>query len=267
MTRDDVPDSDMPNFPWQGRPDVSAISDASLSALLAGTEFPTGSPPELRPVAEALAALTAAPTGDELAGEAEALAAFRERLGVPSPTRRPRRRPTLLSQLLSARAAAAAAVAALGIGGFATAAFAGALPAPVQQFAHHTIGAPAARSADARMHDSPSPAGPDATGHPAYGLCTAWAHAKAHGTAKQKAVAFRNLATAAGGADNVATFCAAVPHPGASSSHTSHPTGPPTSHPTGPPSSHPTGKPSSHPTPHPTGKPSTHPTPHPTGKP
>ncbi len=107
----------MPNFPWPGRRDVSAISDASLSALLAGAELPTGSPPELRPVAEALAALTAAPTGDELTGEAEVLAVFRERLGVPSPTRRPRRRPTLLSPLLSARAAAAAAVAALGIGG------------------------------------------------------------------------------------------------------------------------------------------------------
>ena len=255
----------MPNFPWPGRRDVSAISDTSLSALLAGAELPTGSPPELRPVAEALAALTAAPTGDELTGEAEALAVFRERLGVPSPTRRPRRRPTLLSPLLSARAAAAAAVAALGIGGFATAAFAGALPAPVQQFAHHTIGAPAAHNAAARTHDSSSPVGPNATGHPAYGLCTALAHAKKNGTAKQKAVAFRNLAAAAGGAGNVAAYCGTVPHPGASHTHPAgkpsthptppHPTGPPSSHPTGPPTSHPTGEPSSHPTPHGTGKP------------
>jgi hypothetical protein len=165
----------------------------------------------------------------------------------------------LLSPLLSARAAAAAAVAALGIGGFATAAFAGALPAPVQQFAHHTIGAPAAHATAARTHDSPSPAGPGATGHPAYGLCTAWAHAKKNGTAKQKAVAFRNLAAAAGGAGNVAAFCAAVPNPGALSSHASHPTGPPTSHPTGPPTSHPTGPPTSHPTPHATGQRSSHP--------
>jgi hypothetical protein len=255
----------MPNFPWPGRRDVSAISDTSLSALLAGAELPTGSPPELRPVAEALAALTAAPIGDELTGEVEALAVFRERLGVPSPTRRPRRRPTLLSPLLSARAAAAAAVAALGIGGFATAAFAGALPAPVQQFAHHTIGAPAAHDAAARTHDSPSPVGPGATGHPAYGLCTAWAHAKNNGTTKQKAVAFRNLAKAAGGAGNVAAYCGTVPHPGASHTHPAgkpsthptppHPTGPPSSHPTGPPTSHPTGKPSSHPTSHGTGKP------------
>jgi hypothetical protein len=256
----------MPNFPWPGRRDVSAISDASLSALLAGAELPAGSPPGLRPVAEALAALTAAPAGDELTGEAEALAVFRDRLGVPSPTRRPRRRPALLAPLLSARAAAAAAVAALGIGGFATAAFAGALPAPAQQFAHHTIGAPAAHASQptsthasqpTSTHPSATdtPAGPDATGPAAFGLCTAWTHAKEHGTTKQKAVAFRNLAQAAGGAGNVADYCAAVPHPGASSSHASHPTGPPTSHPTGPPTSHPTGPPTSHPTPHATGKP------------
>jgi hypothetical protein len=171
----------------------------------------------------------------------------------------------LLSPLLSARAAAAAAVAALGIGGFATAAFAGALPAPVQQFAHHTIGAPAAHDAAARTHDSSTPVGPNATGHPAYGLCTAWAHAKKNGTTKQRAVAFRNLAAAAGGAGNVAAYCGTVPHPGASHTHPAgkpsthptppHPTGPPSSHPTGPPTSHPTGEPSSHPTSHGTGKP------------
>lgn len=267
MTGPGVPENDMPNFPWPGRRDVSAISDASLSALLAGAELPAGSPPGLRPVAEALAALTAAPAGDELTGEAEALAVFRDRLGVPSPTRRPRRRPALLAPLLSARAAAAAAVAALGIGGFATAAFAGALPAPAQQFAHHTIGAPAAHASQptsthasqpTSTHPSATdtPAGPDATGPAAFGLCTAWTHAKEHGTTKQKAVAFRNLAQAAGGAGNVADYCGTVPHPGAShsrstgkpSSHPTppHPTGPPSSHPTGPPSSHPTGPPTPH---------------------
>jgi hypothetical protein len=256
----------MPNFPWLGRRDVSAISDASLSALLAGAEPPAGSPPELRPVAEALAALTAPPASDELSGEAEVLAVFRERLGVPSPTRRPRRRPTLLSPLLSARAAAATTVVALGIGGFATAAFANALPAPLQSFAHTTFGAPdahAAPAAAAGTDNSPSPAGPDATGQAAHGLCTAWVHAKAHGTGKQKAVAFRNLAAAAGGAGKVAAYCATVPHPGASPSTTPDGHGQPTTHPT----PHATGKPTTHPTPHATGKPTTHPTPHATGKP
>ena len=58
--------------------------------------------------------------------------------------------------------------------------------------------------------------GPDATGPAAFGLCTAYAHAKAHGTASQKAVAFRDLAAAAGGAAKIAAYCAAVPHPGSS---------------------------------------------------
>jgi hypothetical protein len=242
----------MPNFPWLGRRDVSAISDASLSALLAGAELPAGSAPELRPIAEALAALTAPPASDELSGEAEVLAVFRERLGVPSPTRRPRRRTTLLSPLLSARAAAAATAVALGIGGFATAAFANALPAPLQSLAHTTFGAPDAHAAPAATADnSPSPVGPDATGHAAYGLCTAWAQAKADGTRKQKAVAFRNLAAAAGGAGKVAAYCATVPHPGASPSKKPHGNGKPTSHPT----PHGNGRPTSHPTPHATGKP------------
>jgi hypothetical protein len=241
----------MPNFPWPGRRDVPEIEDASLAALLAGGELPAGSPPELQPLSDVLAALTAGPASDELAGEAAALAVFRNQAGVPVPAHRSRhRRHPLPASLLSARGVAAAAVAALSIGGFATAAFAGALPAPAQQFAHHTIGAPAPdRPQPAGTHPRPAamPAGPAATGPAAFGLCTAWAHAKAHGTGSQQAVAFCNLAAAAGGAANVAAYCAAVPHPGASSAPTSHPTGPPTSHPTGPPTIHLTGPPTTHP--------------------
>jgi hypothetical protein len=249
----------MPNFPWLSCQDVPEMGDASLAALLAEAEPPAGSAPRLQPVADLLAALTAGPAGDELAGEAAALAAFCNRVGVPVPARRSRhRRHPLPASLLSARAAAAAAVAALGIGGFATAAFAGALPAPAQQFAHHTIGAPSPdRGQPAGTHPSATGTrvGPAATGPAAFGLCTAYAHAKAHGTSNQQAAAFRNLAAAAGGAANVAGYCAGVPHPGASSAPTSHPTGPPATHPTGPPATHPTGPPATHPT----GPPATHP--------
>jgi hypothetical protein len=257
----------MPNLWWLSSQDAPQMGDASLAALLAGTEPAEDLAPGLQPLADALAALTARAARDELAGEAAALAQFHSQVGVPSPVHRshPRRHPVLAS-LVSARAAAAAAVAALSIGGFATAAFAGALPAPAQQFAHHTFGAPAVRRGQptgAHPSAAATPAGPDATGPAAFGLCTAWAHAKAHGTSSQQAVAFRNLAAAAGGASNVATYCTAVPHPGPASSHAGHPTGPPTSHPTGPPTSHPTphatGKPTSHPTPHATGKPTSHP--------
>jgi hypothetical protein len=253
----------MPNLCWRSSQDAPERGDASLAALLAGAEPAEGLAPGLQPVADALAALTAGPARDELAGQAAALAEFASRAGVPVPASRSRRRRhPLPASLLSARAAAAAAVAALSLGGFATAAFAGALPAPAQQFAHHTFGAPAARGGQpTSTHPGPAttPVGPDATGPAASGLCTAWAHAKAHGTPSQQAVAFRNLKAAAGGASNVAAYCAAVTHPGPSPSPTSHPTGPPATHPTGPPATHPTGPPATHPTRHAPGPPTSHP--------
>ena len=261
MTGRGVSDSDMPNFSRRARRDASAIPDASLAALLAGGTPPPDAPAPLQHVADVLAALQAAPASDEAAGKAAALAQFRQRVGVSSqPIRSRRRRPTLLSSLLSAKAAAAAVVAVVGLGGVATAAFAGALPSSAQQFAHDTIGAPSphpSSSAHARSNTnaghSGTPVGPSASGPAAFGLCTAYAHATRHGTGAQKAVAFRNLEKAAGGAANVASFCASVAHPGASATPqsgapTSHPTGEPTSHPTGEPTSHPTGEPSPHPT-------------------
>jgi hypothetical protein len=157
----------------------------------------------------------------------------------------------LLTSLLSAKAAAAVAIAALGIGGVATA-YAGELPSSVQQFAHDSIGAPAAHRSH---HDglpadhAGTPVGPNAAGHARYGLCTAYAHASKRGDAAQKSVAFRNLAKAAGGAAMVAGYCADVPHPGASHFRSSHATGRPTSLRT-----HPKGKPTWRPH-HPTGKP------------
>ena len=164
----------------------------------------------------------------------------------------------MLSSLFSAKVAAAATVAVVGFGGIATAAFAGALPSAAQQFAHDTIGAPsphASRSADANNNanagHSGTPVGPNASGPAAFGLCTAFANATQHGTAAQKAVAFRNLEKVAGGAANVASLCASVAHPGATpqtGAPTSHRTGAPTTLPAGEPTSHPSGPPSPHPT-------------------
>ena len=261
MTGGGVSDSDMPNFSWLARRDASGIRDVDISALLAGDTPPADASAPVQHVADVLAALRAAPASHETTGKAAALGHFRHQVGVSSPLiRSRRRRPTLLSSLLSAKAAAAAAIAVLGFGGVATAAFANALPSAAQQFAHDTIGAPSphATASDhagdkSNADHSGTPVGPNASGPAAFGLCTAYTHAKHHGTAAQKAVAFRNLEKAAGGAANVATFCASVAHPGASPNPqagpaSSHPTGPPSSHPSGPPSSHPSGPPSSHPT-------------------
>jgi hypothetical protein len=194
---------------------------------------------------------------------------FRGAVGMSAePARSRRRRRPLLTSLISAKLAAIAAASAVTLGGAAAAAYAGALPAPVQRLAHDTIGAPAARPSTRPGHPA-TPVGPDPTGHAAYGLCTAYAHLKTHGSADQKAVAFRNLATAAGGAANVTAYCAGVAHPGETPSGrpTSHPTGKPTSHPGHKPTSHPTGKPTSHPGHKPAGKPTSHPTGKPTHTP
>ena len=249
MRRGDVPDAHMPNTPESQRADMPEFPDNALDALLDGDSLTQDAAAGLQPVAALLAALTAAPEGGELAGHARALAQFRRGDGMPAhshPTAR--RRPRLLTSLLSAKAAAAAAAAAVALGGAATAAYAGALPAPAQQFAHNAIGAPSPKpSHSPASQPAATPSGPDATGPAAFGLCTAYTHAKAHGTASQQAVAFRNLAAAAGGSASIAAYCATVPHPG--SSHA--PASAPASHA----SSHPTGKPSSLPTQHPPGKP------------
>jgi hypothetical protein len=268
----DVSDADMPNIPGSPRADVPELPDGALDALLTGDLVTDEACAGLQPAAALLAALNAAPQDGELAGHARALAEFRRRGGMPVHARRSaRRRPRLLTALLTAKAAAAAAVAAAALGGVAAAAYTSTLPGPAQQFAHSVIGAPSPQPSHRPGTPQPShgpgtsqatpartdAAGPDATGPAAFGLCTAYAHAKAHGTASQKAVAFRNLAAAAGGAAKIAAYCAAVPHPGSSQSSQPAP-----AHPAGPPASHPTGKPSSHPTPHPAGPPSSAPATH-----
>jgi hypothetical protein len=154
----------MPNLPWPTHQDEPVTGDPSLAALLQWAEFPAGPAPEMKPLAEVLAALAAGPAGDELAGEAATLAAYRNRASVPHPghrARRWRRRP--LFPLPSVRAAAtmAAAAAVLGFSAFATAAYTQVLPAPVQRLAHDIIGAPPAGSGPAT---GSSPAGPGTAG-------------------------------------------------------------------------------------------------------
>jgi len=251
----------MPIFPWSARGDVPPVGDPAFDALLAGNLLPEDAADGLRPVAEAIAALNGAPATTELAAEASVLAMFRDVVGISAePARSRRRRHPLLTSLLSAKLAAAVTAAAVVGGGAAAAAYAGVLPASMQKLAHDTFGAPSAHPNGQPAHPA-APVGPDATGRAAHGLCTAYAHLKADGSARQKAVAFRNLAAAAGGAANVTAYCAAVDHPRPT------PSGKPTSHPSGEPTSHPSGKPTSHPSGKPTSHPSGKPTSHPSGKP
>jgi hypothetical protein len=134
----------MPNFTGPRGQDAPLISDASLTALLAGVELPPDSAPQLRPLARTLAELAGRPAEDELYGETDTLTAFRDYFGAPGQPHpiRQNRRQLLRSRSLPLRAAAAATI--LGLGGLATAAYAGALPAGLQRIAHDIIGAPAA---------------------------------------------------------------------------------------------------------------------------
>jgi hypothetical protein len=215
----------MPNLPWPVHGDEPVTGYPSLAELLAWAEFTPSSAPEMKPVGEVLAALTAGPADDELAGEAAALAAYRSRGGVPRPaTRARRRRRHPLFPFPSVRAAAtvAAAAAVLSVSAFATAAYTQVLPAPVQQLAHDVIGAPSAGSGPS----VPSPAG---SGAPSPG-----------GTPTGRA------------------------HPSPAPDVTSQ-SNRPTRQGSGQPSTEPMASDSDAPTPTPTkskGKPSTHPTPH-----
>jgi hypothetical protein len=255
-------DGDMPIFPWPARSDVPPVGDAAFDALLAGELLPESAPGGLRPVAEAIAALSGPPLASELAGEASALAVFRGEIARSrEPVRSGRRRHPVLARLLSARIAAAAAVGAVALSGAAAAAYADVLPAPAQHLAHDILGAPRVRPA-AHPATTAAPAAPEL--HAAYGLCTAYAQVRTHGSAGQKAAAFRKLAAAAGGTANVTAYCAAA-HPAATPSGQSagHTGGKPASPPTGKPASHPGGKPTSHPG----GKPTSHPGGKPTSTP
>lgn len=248
-----------------------------VDRLLAGD--PHGSDPSLTAL---LAAATAPATSGELAGEETFVAAFtqasRRTQGVsssPSITSRARRLP-VLTTLLAGKVVAAAAAGGIAIAGTAAAAYTGNLPDALQDVAHQTIGAPAAKAADAAAERPEAPAatptgrpatatpvGPDATGAAAYGLCTAWDK----GGLATKSVAYEALVKAAGEESKIEEFCATVEQPGkasdhATGAHTSRPTGSPTAHPTGAPETHPTA-----PATRPTGAPADVPAPaKPTGK-
>jgi hypothetical protein len=199
----------MPTFPWSTQAEAGAFD-----ALLSGNCRPEEAPAGLRPVAEVLLALQAPPDRREVAGWGEALTVYREMAGRPGTPGRPRsRRPRSSASLLSARVAAAAGAAAIAVfGGGVAAAYTGSLPAGLQKFAHAAFAAPDAHGSAA----GPTPAGtshgvgPSANGSAAYGLCNAYQHANA----SQRAAAFRNLVNAAGGAGQVAAYCASIPHPG-----------------------------------------------------
>jgi hypothetical protein len=209
-------DGDMPNFPRSARGDVPPDGDAAFEALLAGKLRPEEAAVGLRPLADAIAALTVPPMHSEITAEPSARETYRAGFARPADTtplprhrHRHHRRPAFTS-LVSVRLAAASVVI-LAI--LATAAYIGMLPAPIQRLAHTTFGAPGPHQT---FHVMPSvtpdrsPSLPPA----AFGLCTAYHRQQAHGKINPKSVVFTRLARMAGGPAKVPAYCAGVPHPG-----------------------------------------------------
>ncbi len=75
----------MSSYPRSPHRDIPPIGDAAVEALLAGSLPPADADAELRPLAEAIAALRVAPGVHELAGEPAARAAYRGRVRPPRP--------------------------------------------------------------------------------------------------------------------------------------------------------------------------------------
>ncbi len=154
MTGWDASSNEMPKVPIPGH--VGRDQDELLlDMILESRPLPPGAAPGMRALAENLAGLAAPPGAGALPGEAAALAAF-ARSGSPAstltlaggPPERPRRR-----RLTAGRARLSAAIAVLTVAVSGTAAaYAGVLPASVQDFAHRIIDAPAPHNAAHHAH-------------------------------------------------------------------------------------------------------------------
>jgi hypothetical protein len=198
------------------------VDDETADRLVAGRLDPADAPPGYAAVARLVAAATAPPTTEELAGAPAAVARFAAaaRSGSPSRASIPRRA-GVPRRLLTIKAAAAVLVAALTIGGVAAAA--GVFPGPAQPAVDNGRGSPGRGPANPGGGDATTTTaagkperggtatGPDATGPARDGLCRAWrsGQGEEHGK-REDSTAFRALAAAAGGADKIAAYCQAT---------------------------------------------------------
>lgn len=118
---------------------------------------------------------------------------------------------------------AAVSASIMSLGGLSAAAYVGALPSGIQQVMSDAIGAPAPPSttssvkkapgsptASGRASEGDAGVGPKAGSSSDAGQCRAWSSDRAKGLSRDRSVAFRNLAAAAGGEGKVDSYCATV---------------------------------------------------------
>jgi hypothetical protein len=179
---------------------ASVADQHTAERLLAGRLDLSDVPSGYEGVARLLAAATAPASPEELAGEPEVLAEFAAVVPSHPPTLIPRRA-TMPSKLFSVKAAAAVLAAVLSIGGVAAAAT-GLLPGQAQPVADQ------ASSTTTAARGLGEAAVADLDGAAKTGLCRAWQAGQGNDNGRRaESPAFRALAVAAGGADNVAAYC------------------------------------------------------------
>jgi hypothetical protein len=133
----------MPDFPSRADGTVPQAGDGALDELLAANQPAQDVAEELEPVTAVLAALRAAPTGAELAGQARAVAEFRRTVRVSHRAGRGRaRRPAPIRERLSSKLAVITAATAVAVSGTMVAAYVGALSGPIQQAVHDVLAPP-----------------------------------------------------------------------------------------------------------------------------
>jgi hypothetical protein len=213
--------------------------DAALAAMLAVARGP-GTTGELAGEPAVLSAYQAAMVPAE---PTPAAAAVRTVTVTPTITERVRARGTGVRRLAARSTAAVIAVlATLSLGGVATAAYTGALPAPLQDFAHRYIGAPAVGQGIWAHHTNPnaapkvpsfahghpdgSPGGPAARGKSHFALLASLCQAVDKGYLGPTSPAYRALVEAAGGANKVPGYCATMHRPGTPSQRPTTPAHP-----------------------------------------
>ena len=146
----------MPDFPSRADGTVPRAGDGALDELLAASQPAQDVAEELAPVTAVLAALRAAPTGAELAGQARAVAEFRRTVRVSHRAGRGRSRPPApIRERLRSKLAVITAATAVAVSGTMVAAYVGALSGPLQQAVHEVLvgaahGRPAAAAFRAR---------------------------------------------------------------------------------------------------------------------
>ncbi len=179
MTGSNASSGEMPRVPLPGRAGRDQ-DEQLLDMILDRRPLPPDAPSGMHALADELVGLAAPPGTGDLPGQAAAMAAF-VRAGSPASTlllagAPTAHQPRVRRAAVRVRLAAAIAVVVAGLSGTAAAAYAGVLPASVQNFAHRVIDAPAAPHAvhhgnDAQLpragHSGSAPSASHA-GHPAH---------------------------------------------------------------------------------------------------